>query len=150
MAKTGRNDPCHCGSGKKYKRCCLEKDEAAASAALEAARQAARAQARAELDALADDGDLDGVSIAAVNLVHSGRLDDAEAAARSLVSRFPEAHHGYNCLGMVCEARGDRKQAAIHYRKVIDIARQHPDALGPDFAEKFQNLVDRLDPPAGP
>jgi SEC-C motif-containing protein len=20
--KTGRNDPCHCGSGKKYKRCC--------------------------------------------------------------------------------------------------------------------------------
>jgi len=25
----GRNDPCHCGSGKKYKKCCLEKDEAA-------------------------------------------------------------------------------------------------------------------------
>src|SRR5690625_1398166 len=27
MGKIGRNDPCHCGSGKKYKRCCLEKDE---------------------------------------------------------------------------------------------------------------------------
>ncbi|MCG3119581.1 MAG: hypothetical protein ALAOOOJD_02011 [bacterium] len=27
--KLGRNDPCHCGSGKKYKKCCLEKDEAA-------------------------------------------------------------------------------------------------------------------------
>jgi hypothetical protein len=25
----GRNDPCHCGSGKKYKKCCLEKDEEA-------------------------------------------------------------------------------------------------------------------------
>lgn len=23
----GRNDPCHCGSGKKYKKCCLAKDE---------------------------------------------------------------------------------------------------------------------------
>lgn len=23
-----RNDPCHCGSGKKYKNCCLEKDQA--------------------------------------------------------------------------------------------------------------------------
>ena len=23
----GRNDPCHCGSGKKYKQCCLAKDE---------------------------------------------------------------------------------------------------------------------------
>lgn len=24
--KVGRNDPCHCGSGKKYKKCCLAKD----------------------------------------------------------------------------------------------------------------------------
>jgi len=23
----GRNEQCHCGSGKKYKRCCLERDE---------------------------------------------------------------------------------------------------------------------------
>ncbi|WP_051330884.1 SEC-C metal-binding domain-containing protein [Aneurinibacillus terranovensis] len=27
MIKVGRNDPCPCGSGKKYKRCCLEKDQ---------------------------------------------------------------------------------------------------------------------------
>jgi hypothetical protein len=26
VAKVGRNDSCHCGSGKKYKKCCLEKD----------------------------------------------------------------------------------------------------------------------------
>ncbi len=26
--KIGRNDPCHCGSAKKYKRCCLAKDQA--------------------------------------------------------------------------------------------------------------------------
>lgn len=24
--KVGRNDPCHCGSGKKYKHCCYAKD----------------------------------------------------------------------------------------------------------------------------
>jgi len=29
VKKVGRNDPCPCGSGKKYKRCCLEKDQAA-------------------------------------------------------------------------------------------------------------------------
>ena len=23
MMKLGRNDPCHCGSGKKFKRCCM-------------------------------------------------------------------------------------------------------------------------------
>jgi len=28
MANTiGRNDVCHCGSGKKYKNCCLKKDD---------------------------------------------------------------------------------------------------------------------------
>ena len=29
--KAGRNDPCPCGSGKKYKKCCLKKDEASLS-----------------------------------------------------------------------------------------------------------------------
>ncbi|MBC2717962.1 MAG: hypothetical protein HF978_21915 [Desulfobacteraceae bacterium] len=30
--KIGRNEPCPCGSGKKYKHCCLEKHEAARQA----------------------------------------------------------------------------------------------------------------------
>ena len=41
----GRNDPCHCGSGRKYKQCCLEKDDAAAR---EARAKAADAPSRAE------------------------------------------------------------------------------------------------------
>lgn len=28
-SRPGRNDPCHCGSGRKYKKCCLAADEAA-------------------------------------------------------------------------------------------------------------------------
>jgi hypothetical protein len=32
-ARPGRNEPCHCGSGRKYKHCCLEKDDAKAAAA---------------------------------------------------------------------------------------------------------------------
>lgn len=24
----GRNDPCHCGSGRKWKKCCMDSDEA--------------------------------------------------------------------------------------------------------------------------
>jgi hypothetical protein len=28
MKKVGRNDPCPCGSGKKYKQCCLRAEEA--------------------------------------------------------------------------------------------------------------------------
>ena len=37
--KLGRNDPCHCGSGKKYKACCLAKDESEERAAREKAAQ---------------------------------------------------------------------------------------------------------------
>ncbi len=40
IARPGRNEPCHCGSGRKYKRCCLEKDNAEASAARKAAAEA--------------------------------------------------------------------------------------------------------------
>ena len=53
--RPGRNEPCHCGSGKKYKHCCLAKDEAkaakarakAAKAAEDAADQPAEAEAGA-------------------------------------------------------------------------------------------------------
>ena len=37
----GRNEPCHCGSGKKYKQCHLEKDEAARRKKLASTEQAA-------------------------------------------------------------------------------------------------------------
>jgi hypothetical protein len=33
VARPGRNEPCHCGSGKKYKHCCLAKDDEEAAAA---------------------------------------------------------------------------------------------------------------------
>ena len=46
MAKPGRNDPCHCGSGKKYKKCCQPK-ELAAEGEVIAKDQAARAEREA-------------------------------------------------------------------------------------------------------
>jgi tetratricopeptide (TPR) repeat protein len=154
MAKTGRNDPCHCGSGKKYKRCCLEKDSAAASALAQAEAAAAHSRREVLLDAIEAqlnpyDG-LDEASNAVVDLVHAGKLDEAEAGARDLLVRFPEVHDGYDRLGMVCEARGDKKQAAAYYRKVVEFARQRPDAYDPRLADNFQRMADELDPPASP
>jgi hypothetical protein len=48
MSKLGRNDACHCGSGRKYKACCLAKDEAAER---EARSKAAEAAAAAPVEA---------------------------------------------------------------------------------------------------
>lgn len=38
MSKPGRNDPCYCGSGKKYKKCHMAEDKAAESERREAAK----------------------------------------------------------------------------------------------------------------
>jgi hypothetical protein len=46
-ARPGRNEPCHCGSGKKYKQCHLDKDEAADRAARAKAAEAAASPAEA-------------------------------------------------------------------------------------------------------
>ena len=51
----GRNDPCHCGSGKKYKQCHLDKDEAAAREARAAAT--AEAEKNAPVPEPPKDGD---------------------------------------------------------------------------------------------
>jgi hypothetical protein len=46
--RPGRNEPCHCGSGRKYKHCCLEKDDLAAAAARAKAEKKAEAAAKSE------------------------------------------------------------------------------------------------------
>lgn len=52
MRALGRNDPCHCGSGRKYKRCCLAKDAAArAPLRLRAFTQREREDASSMLEA---------------------------------------------------------------------------------------------------
>jgi tetratricopeptide (TPR) repeat protein len=166
MAKPGRNDPCHCGSGKKYKKCCQPKEEAAEreviaqdQAAGEERAAARRAQQRAAnteflarfADAAAVDDELEqltAASNAAVDLVKAGKLEEAETAARDLLERFPHVHDGWDRLGMVHEARGERKQAADCYRKAIEIIRAQPENYDPEFANVFVELVDKLDQPA--
>ena len=163
MVSSGRNDPCPCGSGKKYKRCCLEKDAAREREALAASVKPASSpwsrspEVLAEMrEALAvatggddDDDELETASNAAVDLVQAGKLDEAEQAARDLLQRFPEVHDGYDRLGMVYEARGQPKQAADCYRKVIEIIRANGDAYDQEFADVFVKLVAKLDPPTG-
>ena len=61
-ARPGRNQPCYCGSGKKYKQCCLSKDEEAAAAARAKAAEEAEAAAAEEAPA---DGESEGEAVTA-------------------------------------------------------------------------------------
>lgn len=155
MPKTARNDPCPCGSGRKYKRCCLAKDQAAEHATLSAQRAALdtqRAEYRARIEefqaSMQEVEELTAASNAVVDLVHAGKLDAAEQAARDLLVRYPEVHDGYDRLGMVFEARGQNREAAECYRKVIEFARAHPENYEPAFQTTFRDLIAKLDPPA--
>ncbi len=151
MPKTGRNDPCPCDSGKKYKHCCLEKDRAAELApavgqrvALQAQKANQAAQRKDYQAELLESQALDAASNAVVDLVHAGRLDEAEQAARELLVRYPEVHDGYDRLGMVHEARGQLRQAADCYRKVIEFTRANPEDYDAGFVDNFLELIVKL------
>ena len=159
MPKAGRNDPCPCGSGKKYKHCCLEKDRTAELAPAIAQRvalqdhkasQAAQQKLyQAELlqsqatwrEALA----LDAASNAVVDQVRDGHLDEAEQAARELLTCYPEVHDGYDRVGMVHEARGQFREAADCYRKVIEFTRANPEDYDAGFVDSYLELIVKLE-----
>jgi Tfp pilus assembly protein PilF len=141
MAKIGRNDLCPCGSGKKYKRCCMTNDEAAARAAL--AADAAHQQSHLCHDC---SDRLDDAANAVFALIDARKFDAAEQAAHDVLARFPSVHDGYECLGRLYQAKGDNRQAADYYRQVIEFARNEPHLYDPDFVNHFQSLIDRLEP----
>ena len=146
MAKIGRNDLCHCNSGKKYKKCCMASDEAAARPAQPAAVPARRPSLASYFQEHDERDELTEASNAVVDMVQAGNLDAAEQAAHELLARFPDVHDGYDRLGLVCEARGDHRQAADYYRKAINVIRNHPDNYDPGFEAVFQKLIDRIEP----
>ena len=69
MAKPGRNDPCPCGSGNKYKKCCLAKEEAVER------EQLAKAEARRAESAAAH-----RLQLGEVRAAIAARLSGAEDA----------------------------------------------------------------------
>ena len=125
MAKPGRNDPCHCGSGKKYKKCCQPKDDEAErqviaqeQAAREERTEARRAQLAEERALDEEFQELVTTSNAATDLVRAGRLEEAETLARDLLERFPHVHDGWDGLGMVMRpgAKTNRRRTATAKR----------------------------------
>ena len=148
--KIGRNDPCHCGSGKKYKRCCLEEDQEGERFVREATTAALAAERAAEEEFYEWSDRLDEESNAVIDLIEAGKLDEAEQAAHQLIADYPEVHDGYDRLGMVYEARKEPKKAADYYRKVVEFLAKNPSDDEREMIADFQRLVQELDPPVSP
>lgn len=152
--RTGRNDPCPCGSGKKFKRCCGGFDAQPGSGQPASARpEASRIeQARAAFqhaNALAAQGHMEQAvthyehslslreDVAARNnlgnaLAALGRIDQAAIHFERVVSLVPEHASARSNLGLIFLQRGRLTEAAAHFEKAI--------ALQPDFAQAHNNL----------
>ena len=134
MAQLGRNAHCPCGSGKKYKKCCLAKDEAAAEHPNTLPRDhhehagcpdCGQSMIPTGIVSLADADELDDLSNSVVDLVEHGRLDEAEAACRELKEKFPDQIDWLERGAIVARARGDNKAAADLYRQCVAFTYDH-------------------------
>jgi Flp pilus assembly protein TadD len=165
--KIGRNDPCRCGSGKKYKRCCLSVDEApaierarqAAAQAAVFARHSSEIHARLRRRGLRPGEDamrtviaeienemyeLDRLSQLATELTNAGRFDEAAEICDRLVREQPEEVEGLELRARLHEARGELVLATQTYRQALDftLARDHFDDATRDF---YREQVARLE-----
>jgi predicted O-linked N-acetylglucosamine transferase (SPINDLY family) len=169
MSKIGRNDPCHCGSGRKYKHCCVAVGEAAAGVAIPGASSRQGNDRRATAKALSPE---DSAALIEAGLAQHqcGQLRAAETLYRRALDLAPDHPDGLHLLGMVAHQTGHhpaalelidkailrRPGAADFYNSRGLVARalgRAPAAeddfraalgLRPDFAEAHANLGDSL------
>ncbi len=161
MSKVGRNDPCPCGSGKKFKRCCLERVEAEERAErLQAERERAEVefdeadefidtleQSRAVLEESRVVEQVDRLSEAVLRGIESGRLDEADATARQLMVAFPDEPLGFERLAQVHEARGQLEAAAEEYRRGVALMDELGEGHYCDCCRaRMVKAIRRLDP----
>ncbi len=104
MKKTGRNAPCPCGSGKKYKLCCLPREKEVPVGP------------PSPKPVMFED-DLDRDSNRVVDLLRAGRLEETEKAAKFLLEKYPDMPDGLERTAAVLEAKGEAQRAADYYRR---------------------------------
>ena len=110
----GRNDPCPCGSGKRYKQCHGAIDSAPASRRAAASPSAARPSAAA----LAQQG---------LTAHQRGDLDAAERAYRAALANEAEQPLALHYLGVVHHQRGRHAEALPLLERAVSLVAQEPE-----------------------
>lgn len=144
MKDISRNDPCPCGSGRKYKHCCLQKYMAPATnantlnnvlmSALEHHQAGRIAQAetlyRQILQSAPDHPD--ALHLLGLIVGQAGESKFAIDLISKAISANPSNPLYYNNLGMALKATGNLDRAAASFSKAL--------SLNPRFAEAHNNL----------
>jgi tetratricopeptide (TPR) repeat protein len=131
MGKISRNAPCPCGSGKKYKKCCLGSNEVNANKVKNTILEIAAAQKDID-EACKECEELDDLSNSVLDLIQDARFDDAEKTCNELLNRYPDQVDGLERFAMVFEARGENEKAVEYYKKTAEFARSKK-GFDPEF-----------------
>jgi tetratricopeptide (TPR) repeat protein len=123
--KTGRNDPCPCGSGKKYKKCCLN----AVSPTANNSRFIYT--------------DLDQLSNQVPALIKQQKYTEAEEVCQRLLKEYPEQIDGLHRFAELFEAKEEFRQAAKYYLKSAEFAKQ-ADGFEQASIENFMQKAEEL------
>jgi tetratricopeptide (TPR) repeat protein/SAM-dependent methyltransferase len=144
MKKTGRNDPCPCGSDKQYKKCCIQSEGVQVAG-----------------------GQSTPATIQTAMMHHqSGRLPQAEACCRQILKITPNHPDALHLLGLIAYQVGKNEIAVELINRAINIKSSNSDYhlnlgnalqaqgkldeavaayhkalwIEPDFAEALSNL----------
>ncbi|HBD09832.1 MAG TPA: hypothetical protein DCZ69_16395 [Syntrophobacteraceae bacterium] len=115
--RVGRNDPCPCGSGKKYKKCCLSRQEEV--------RQNVPADAWQEAEELARRREkLEKDIQHAWDLLYAQEYDKAGRVALQMLESFPEDDRVHDILLTVDLATGRYEEAFVRARRRWQVAQE--------------------------
>jgi protein O-GlcNAc transferase len=121
----GRNDPCHCGSGRKYKRCHGLVQPAASSPTVARDPPAAspmqvRAPALPTFSVYAPAASADALLDAAQRRVESGDVAGAESLYREVLEQQPEHVAATTALGSLLDELGRVNEAEAVFRRLVE------------------------------
>jgi SEC-C motif len=138
MGKIGRNDPCPCGSGKKFKKCCLPLQQDTPPAASPLPKPIGSTPG-----AIAFYDDIDQLSNSVPDLIKDGKLQEAENVCKQLSIRYPDQVDGIERMAMVEEARGNFARAAELYSNAAAFVRANP-GFDPDTEHGYTELAEQM------
>jgi len=117
MSALNSNSPCPCGSGKKYKKCCLNKLSAKRGAAIQSGKSLAHGFNAKNVPPPT------GLLMKAVTLHQSGKLDEAETVYRSILQMNPQDSDALHYLGLIAFQKRNYSDAIQSIEAAIRINR---------------------------
>jgi len=129
---TRRNDPCPCGSGKKYKKCCLAKESPGPTATT------TPPLLPPSPPGILYEDDIDKLSNSALDAIDDQQYDQAERLCEQLLREYPDLIDGHDRFAMLREAQQRFPEAAEHYARALDIIKRHPHDYDPELAADFE------------